>query len=697
MSDKKHYEAIKDVHVNLDNRNHAIDEYGYGPLNPKEKNDDFWNEKAKLWKSPVEEAKKSRCYNCAAFNQTPKILKDMGDALGPVGDKIVEKANLGFCEFFYFKCAGDRTCDAWIVNGPLEEGIADKIGPFFRGFADNATAGGYKYARAGVDFVAKRTLNALGLRGGEKTTYGRELDQEKEKLSKDYEKEPLASAAGDIAGHALPYVPVIGGAVRAVKGAIGAAKDYADKVSPVADKLSRGLQEKKYTTIEEDAPANATGPNVPGTGDDPQAFPRGEPLKRYKKKTEKEQQDVSGDISLLRRATPMMEMKKLTISDKAIADAATKGDKALDDKYKYGTTKGGVSPLAFRRRQQGFGSMANFNSAKAAIISKRKGEGSKAQDTAIHKGWGKTVDQMPAPNPEKQSARKKLQNTPFYALSKDEQEKDTVLRKGVFAKEEFDKTGTFAGSQTFIVPTNIFHEAKLQKKRGKHWRTYIGEEDHWRHIREYAKKYPKKSIILQDERTGAMCYARYGKEKSLMEAPLLTDVGKKQKFNDETGQAVRKPRGQKIARIDADHDLHYSEVLEGQAYTVRNRKTGVVHGTVFGYKRKNSGTFEINATDSTGQGPKMHKVYRKILQSGHSTALVGKQHSVGGQRIWQNLSSEKNISVHGWRRGKPVNLDPKDPEETHVTNKEAGSDAAARDIYRTDLVASYVKRKTAKR
>lgn len=74
-----------------------------------------------------------------------------------------------------------------------------------------------------------------------------------------------------------------------------------------------------------------------------------------------------------------------------------------------------------------------------------------------------------------------------------------------------ENTGTFAGQTTFIVPSNIFHEAKMQKRKGKHWRTYIGEEDHWRHIREYAAKYPKKSIILQDERTGAMCYARYGK------------------------------------------------------------------------------------------------------------------------------------------------------------------------------------------
>jgi hypothetical protein len=260
--------------------------------------------------------------------------------------------------------------------------------------------------------------------------------------------------------------------------------------------------------IQEDAPTNSTA-GIPGTGDDPQAFPKGDPLKKYKKRNGTSQTDQSQDVGMMRRKTPMMEMKHRTISDKSIADAATRGDKALDNKYGYGTVKGGVSPLAFRRREQGFGSQANFNSAKAALISKRMGDGPKAQDTAIHKGWGKTVDQSPAPNPEKQAARTKLKKTPFYALSKGEQEKDTVLRKAVVG----ENTGTFAGQTTFIVPSNVFQEARLSKKKGKHWRTYIGEDDHCRHIREYAAKNPHKSIILQDERTGAMCYAKYGKKK----------------------------------------------------------------------------------------------------------------------------------------------------------------------------------------
>lgn len=118
---KDHYAAIEDVHVNLENRNHAFEEYGYGPLNPKEPSEDFWKEKAKIFNTTVEEAKKSLCGNCAAFNQTKEVMERIADGLGPAGKIIAEKADLGFCEMFKFKCAAERTCDAWLVNGPIME------------------------------------------------------------------------------------------------------------------------------------------------------------------------------------------------------------------------------------------------------------------------------------------------------------------------------------------------------------------------------------------------------------------------------------------------------------------------------------------------------------------------------------------------------------------------------------------------
>ena len=119
--------ATQDVHINLENRNHAIEDYGYGPLNPNEQNRKFWKEKAEMWDVTPEEAKKSRCSNCAAFIQTPQMLKCIEKGIEGDDDPhesnakaVIEASNLGYCEFFHFKCAGDRTCDAWIVGGPVK-------------------------------------------------------------------------------------------------------------------------------------------------------------------------------------------------------------------------------------------------------------------------------------------------------------------------------------------------------------------------------------------------------------------------------------------------------------------------------------------------------------------------------------------------------------------------------------------------
>tara|TARA_R110000868_G_scaffold12052_6_gene58527 strand:- start:3063 stop:3515 length:453 start_codon:yes stop_codon:yes gene_type:complete len=126
--------ATQDIHVNLKNRNHAIEEYGYGPLNPDEPNPKFWARLSKMWGITSEEAKTSRCGNCAAFVQTKEMIAciERGIAFDPdeppanqkaeavTAKKVVELSNLGYCQLFHFKCAGDRTCDAWLIGGPIK-------------------------------------------------------------------------------------------------------------------------------------------------------------------------------------------------------------------------------------------------------------------------------------------------------------------------------------------------------------------------------------------------------------------------------------------------------------------------------------------------------------------------------------------------------------------------------------------------
>jgi hypothetical protein len=126
--------ATVDVAVNTENRNIAIKERGYGPMNPGEPNPKFWKGIAELWGISPEEAKTSRCGNCAAFIQTPKMLACIQNNLGLEEDysdqaasereenqsQTLQASDLGYCQLFAFKCAADRVCRAWLHGGPIK-------------------------------------------------------------------------------------------------------------------------------------------------------------------------------------------------------------------------------------------------------------------------------------------------------------------------------------------------------------------------------------------------------------------------------------------------------------------------------------------------------------------------------------------------------------------------------------------------
>lgn len=116
--------ATQDVALNLRNRQKAIELAHYGPMNPADANEPFWQAKASMWGIPVQQAQGQKCGNCAAFIRTPKMLDCIAAGLAPGGGQgdawdVVDQATLGYCEMFDFKCAAARTCDAWVVGGPV--------------------------------------------------------------------------------------------------------------------------------------------------------------------------------------------------------------------------------------------------------------------------------------------------------------------------------------------------------------------------------------------------------------------------------------------------------------------------------------------------------------------------------------------------------------------------------------------------
>lgn len=130
-------------------------------------------------------------------------------------------------------------------------------------------------------------------------------------------------------------------------------------------------------------------------------------------------------------------------------------------------------------------------------------------------GIGIGPDGEPGVSPHQKKKRPKFlrRKDPIALQEKSEPNPIVPTQAARGYSESSVKKGRFAGNDTFIVPSDTFFRARNEKKKGKHWKTYIGEDEHGMYIREYAKKNQKHPIILQCERTGAMHYARYGNKK----------------------------------------------------------------------------------------------------------------------------------------------------------------------------------------
>jgi hypothetical protein len=67
-----------------------------------------------------------KCGNCAAFDASDSMRKCIesgirGDDSHVDAAATINLSDLGYCNFLHFKCAGTRTCAAWVVGGPITE------------------------------------------------------------------------------------------------------------------------------------------------------------------------------------------------------------------------------------------------------------------------------------------------------------------------------------------------------------------------------------------------------------------------------------------------------------------------------------------------------------------------------------------------------------------------------------------------
>jgi hypothetical protein len=122
----------QNIGLNTKNRNYAAKNFMYGPLNPAAPNDDYWQALAEVFKpkgvKPTQEdiaaAKKALCGNCGVFDISPRMQK----CLPPLTDAdeydkyaLASGSVLGYCWVHHFKCASKRTCETWVVGGPIRD------------------------------------------------------------------------------------------------------------------------------------------------------------------------------------------------------------------------------------------------------------------------------------------------------------------------------------------------------------------------------------------------------------------------------------------------------------------------------------------------------------------------------------------------------------------------------------------------
>lgn len=257
--------------------------------------------------------------------------------------------------------------------------------------------------------------------------------------------------------------------------------------------------------------------------------------------------------------------------------------------------------------------------------------------------------------------------------------------------------GKFAGHKTFMVKRNTFLALKEAKKKGKHWRTYLEEDEAYSDLREYARKC-KGPIVVEDEDTGACMFVRYG------DGPLFEAVENSVSTGDRTamsdsGRMAKDVRSDAKNNYGKEHYLgkfrgHYVRKTKEGGYTsyhLQDPQTGKITHSVNGNEKK--GVLKIGGASSTGKSPiKMHDFYHHLIKK-HLKGLVGTDHSEGAKKVWQKLSSKDGVSIHGWHKGKAVNLDPKDEGETHAPRSQSffkdRREPEEKQVADTALVASY--------
>ena len=212
----------------------------------------------------------------------------------------------------------------------------------------------------------------------------------------------------------------------------------------------------------EDAPTNATGSAVVGTGDDKTVW------KRKKKKS------------------------KIVKRLKATYEVGRKPDKNLVIKKE---------DRNYRKEYDNYHAQPEQREKNAARL--------RARRLMVKKGKVKKNDKMDVHHKDNNPLNNDTKN--LSAVTQKYNRTEPRLREEgeQTPMPDFTPDTTFASMPVFKVNQDDFSRCQDGKKKHAHWNKHIDtESDYGKKIHGYAKKNPKQSIIVQDDKTGHMVYLK---------------------------------------------------------------------------------------------------------------------------------------------------------------------------------------------
>lgn len=215
----------------------------------------------------------------------------------------------------------------------------------------------------------------------------------------------------------------------------------------------------KKNSFEEDAPTNATGTDVVGTGDDSTVW------KRKKKKKSKVIKRLKGTYEVGKKPDEELVLKK--------------------------------EERNYRKEYDNYHSKPEQRKKNAARL--------RARRLMVKKGKAKKFDKKDVHhkdnNPLNNDSKNLSVTTQKYNRTEPRLREDAEI--------DITPDSTFASMPVFKVNQDDFLRCQNGKKKHAHWNRHIDtESDYGKKIHTYARKHPKKSIIVQDDKSGHMVYLK---------------------------------------------------------------------------------------------------------------------------------------------------------------------------------------------